>query len=725
MTGIRPQDAIARFRQLTPSQAAVAPIVALHLLAWCALGVATVQRLHQYVPSIWGPLVIRSAAITILVTTIALAAAWFARGRRPFDRLAGTAFTPYMLALSGGILLAVVPLFLLLWRTKLDDTPDWSQEFVNKRWLPATFLLVIGTLLVLPSVMQKLLSSDVVADSVAEEERRSVRRRIFAVVVALALGVFLAGPPWYIGARVGPVDFHEQGHLGPIQGIWNGYLPYIGPASTMYGPGSQLTIFEVMKRSGHFDIVGFREGFATLHFIAVLWVAAFAAWTVPLPWVVVILGIGLYWSPLGFFRFDSEGIFAGFWGWANTMRYVGALIVAPLAGAIALKQQSRLQTLLAFVLGAVWGFTAWMSQENLAAVPVSTSMLLVLMWVTDTSDGRTVARIAGALLAGAACVWLPIVGYYALHGEAFAFLRNYLAIPLAVSAGFQNSWWTQTPNSAFRFSVIFLVTFGVLTLCDVRTFRLRRRLTFAQVRLLAFVLVLTACYQTALHRADDTHLINTMLALPFVIVLGVRDIPRWSALSWGGRAIARVALAALVLAIYPLMPLVLHPYVAVVQPALNRLVTPEPIRSGAVAAAEAASPPDANRRIPPFLANAPSAALGSVSMPDFLDVIAKLKTLVGDRKTYVEFVPTVLTGLVYFAADLKQGPYTYDKETMLLNRYMYRDWFDYFRAHADEFECVITQAVTSTEGNIFLNAFPNARIVPQQIGAHTFYVLLR
>jgi hypothetical protein len=104
---------LARLRQLSPSQAVVAPIVALHLVSWAAIVVATVQRLHQYVPSAWGPVVVQWSIVTIVATAIVLAVVWVARGRRALDRLAGTAFKPYMMALAGGILLVIVPLFLL------------------------------------------------------------------------------------------------------------------------------------------------------------------------------------------------------------------------------------------------------------------------------------------------------------------------------------------------------------------------------------------------------------------------------------------------------------------------------------------------------------------------------------------------------------------------------------------------------------------------------------
>ena len=192
-----------------------------------------------------------------------------------------------------------------------------------------------------------------------------------------------------------------------------------------------------------------------------------------------------------------------------------------------------------------------------------------------------------------------------------------------------------------------------------------------------------------------------------------------------GRAIVGAALAVLFLVVYPLSPIVLHPYAAVVQPALNRLVTPDAISGGALAAAEAESDPAQIRRIPPYLATGSLAAYGSVSMPELVSFASDLKALVGTRNTYIELVPSVYTGLIYFTADLRQGPYQYDKETMILNGLMLRDWFAYFKAHVNDFECLITQATTSTEAAIFLEAFPNATIVERRLGTHLFYVLLR
>lgn len=102
-----------------------------------------------------------------------------------------------------------------------------------------------------------------------------------------------------------------------------------------------------------------------------------------------------------------------------------------------------------------------------------------------------------------------------------------------------------------------------------------------------------------------------------------------------------------------------------VQPALNRLVTPDAISGGALAAAEAESDPAQIRRIPPYLATGSLAAYGSVSMSELVSFASDLKALVGTRNTYIELVPSVYTGLIYFTADLRQGPYQYDKETMI------------------------------------------------------------
>jgi hypothetical protein len=715
----------ARFRAITPQTAAALPICALHIVSWFVLALVTIQRWHQYVPSPWGPLVERWAVGGLVLSTALLAVGRVARRVLPFDRLEETAFNAYAIATTCGIALLVVPLFLLLWRTKLDDVSDWSQALINKRWLSAMFLLAVGTFLVLPSIAQKLLIWDSGAQPAVPERERSPIHRTLAVAAALAIGWILAGPPWHIAARLGPIDFYEQGYLGPIQALWNGYLPDIGPASTTYGPGTQFLIFEVMKQSSHFDIVSFREGFAALHLITALSICAFAAWTLGLRGMIVAVAIGVYWSPLGFFRFGTDGSLEGFWGWANSMRYLGALVVAPTAVSISFNQRGRAVTAHTLLLGMFWGVTAWMAQENLSTTFISTTLVLALVWATDSSPARTIVRVAAGLLIGFVIVWTPVLGYYALHGKAFAFIRNYLSVPLAASADYQNSWWTQGPDDAHRFSGLFLVAIGLLTLFDVRRLQLRRGLDAAQARLLAFVLVLAACYETSIFRADTMHLVNTMIALPFVVVLLVRDLPFWIFPSSEDRTALRCALVAVVLAIFPLAPLVMHPYVSVIKPVLNRFKTPEAIASGAVAAAEIDGRSGPGRRIPAYLATGPLTANGGVSMPEFVAWASDLKQLVGDRKTYIEFVPTVLTGLVYFAADLRQGPYQYDRETMVLNGFMLREWFSYFNAHVSEFDCVITQNLFSREAEIFLKAFPETAVIERRIGPHPFYVLLR
>src|SRR5260370_30261217 len=99
----------------------------------------------------------------------------------------------------------------------------------------------------------------------------------WGAIAAVVLAWFFAGPPWHLDRHVRDFEYHEQVHLGPLQAIAKGYAPYLGPASTQYGPGSQLILYGVMRHSDRFDLVASREAWALINFAALVVFALVAA----------------------------------------------------------------------------------------------------------------------------------------------------------------------------------------------------------------------------------------------------------------------------------------------------------------------------------------------------------------------------------------------------------------------------------------------------------------
>jgi hypothetical protein len=75
-------------------------------------------------------------------------------------------------------------------------------------------------------------------------------------------------------------------------------------------------------------------------------------------------------------------------------------------------------------------------------------------------------------------------------------------------------------------------------------------------------------------------------------------------------------------------------------------------------------------------------------------------------------------------ADLRQGPYLYDKESMILNDLDMSASVAEFRRRAGEFECVITDVMNAPMVRIFLETHPTAGIVERHLGKHSIYILL-
>src|SRR5262249_53239079 len=136
--------------------------------------------------------------------------------------------------------------------------------------------------------------------------------------------------------------------------------------------------------------------------------------------------------------------------------------------------------------------------------------------------------------------------------------------------GYSNMWWptgdaARLDRMSYYLTAPLLLAIGVCATWRLRDSRPQAPLDWPRVRLVAFVAVLAACYQTALFRSDYAHLMNTMIALPFVLTLGLVDVPRW--LSRDGRWSVAIGAAFLLAA------LVVYPTVAL-QPWGTTLLSP-------------------------------------------------------------------------------------------------------------------------------------------------------
>jgi len=650
-------------------------------------------------------------------------------GRRHL-RLPAPAWS-WALALHLGVLCGVIPIYLLVTPAPAERLTGWIFPVLNKRWLIACYNLAIVTVLVFPLAIERWRAKP----GAAGEPAPALRSRrhgwgapwMWAGVgqaVMVGLGWYLAGPPWHLERYRSGIDWHEQMRLGGLQAIAKGYPPFIGPAAFPHGPGTQLIVYTVMKATRHFDLVGFRTGWATLNLLAFLVMASAAYWFTSLGRAFLVVLLAVVFSPFIFFTTQPDGTLVGFYGWANALRYIAPLVVVPALARLAPDESRRVSVV---VVGALWGVGAWLAQENLTTTAVAAGLLLVLCCLTTTVSVDRALRVTGYLIVGFVSAVAPILGYYAWRGVAGEFVHNYFFVARAVMDGWSNTWWSPQDTSpirmAYYWTLPFLLVLGVAALWRPSPLRSVTPLGRQRALFVAFVCVQLACFQSALLRSDSSHVLNTLIALPFIIVLGSLDVARWLGETRGARVAVRAAFLATVLVVYPAFRSQL-PFTWT--GLLSRPAAKFTVHRGQ-------EPPDpyegrsAYQRVPRLLHDEPE--LGNtapVSMRTFLDFATDVKDIVGSRKTYVRDLGRLYfaDGLLYFLANLTPAPALPDRDTMTLNDEVRRAVADRIRMHPREFECFIASSLDGPEAEAFLDTHPDAQRLERRLGMATLYILL-
>ena len=626
-------------------------------------------------------------------------------------RAAGAA--AFLWSLNVAALLSVIPITLLVWRFDVDVVGGWTYPFLNKRWLVAGYYIVLGAVLVLPVYFAPRAAA---AATEGLAFQTSWPGRVAAVASLAAIAWLFTGPPWNMARHHRPIDFHEQVHLGPLQAIDRGYSPFVGPASTHYGPGTQLFSYWSMKFQERFDVVGFRVAQATLQFLATIVVALLAyAWC---GWwrAVVILLLALAYSPLRFLFPLADGTMGGDYEWGNAWRYLGPVVAIPWMAHIVTRRTSARLVVSGVAIGLAWGVFSWIAQENLLSTLVAASIVLALFTLTGAASWRDVQRVSICMLAGCAAVWTMVVVIYAARGEATAYIENYFVVASAVAMGFQNTWWTDSHamRAAYYLTPVAAVAVIVCTIWDPRTLQLRSRYTARQVTLVAFAAVLLASYQTALYRSDAAHLMNVAMALPFVLVLGLSDLPFWQD-GTPGRWVARAAVAALVLVVWPFGDTLLAHPVQTLRTASARFqpaqAAPQPVIDSVP-----------TQRATPALSDEPLVATGAPPMREFLELASRLRHDIGARPVYVADTFLVYSSLYYFIADLTPGPFLGDPETMIINSRRRERSLEHFRQNLGSFRALVTTRIDGPEAVVFRGAYLDARVTRYTEMGHEVFV---
>ncbi len=712
------------------------------MLVVSALAVLLVALQNYYhPPCLGGEVVLRLGQAGLMAGLLGLGLVRTGAASRWLARLPAESGTlrAHLLALHLGLGLLLLPAFPAVWRSRYYELPPLLYEFLDKRWLPACYWVAIFTTLVLPLVLRAWLWPSPLGAAPAPVAVGGWRRR-GAVLAAAGLAFYFAGPPWNLqrhaeampgyyhaseryhttGAVAQAIDPHEQIHLGPLQAIDRGSLPYVGPASNHYGPGWQLCAYAYMKASGRFDVTGSREATALCHFLTTLIFALVVFTLLPFAWALAALVLALSYSPLTYFLW-SDGVLVGFYGWANGLRYAGSFLLLATLPAL-LRRVSPGQRISggAYALGVLWGAFCWMGQENLSNGVAGMTLLVLLLAATRTVSLAACATVLLSLAAGWLTFWLPVAGFYAYHGALGDFLRHYLLIPGLWVQGYGNLYWphgfTHAQGPAFYFTPLFLLLLGVGLL------RGRDQpLTRNQALLLAFLCHGLASYNVVVLRSFSCNLQMALLALPVIAVLAVAELPPVWARTRAGRGLLGGALVAVILGLYP-FDLGRHirgayPFQALVETPLDRFA-PQAHSTAAtdsVPAQRIGTALDGTFRQPDGT---------TLPLTELIAGMEELRRLVGQRPVYIaNFMPPGLNAeMMYFLADLQPAPFLYNNIN-IFHEELRRSALAHFATIAPAVECLVLNEPNLDEALIFRSCHPQAVTRAHTICGSRCYVL--
>jgi hypothetical protein len=679
-------------------------------------------------------LVTRATIVTIgwyaAAAGLAIALVGVVSARRRYARLwppscadAGerVAARAWLWGLIAGITLALYPLFVALSRNPYRDAVWLAWGFEDYRWLIALYFVTIATVVALPPLAARWLEPATPLPDVGHQRRHWWPRAVLALAFGIAVSLMLFAPPWNLASTSGEIGNHDV-HLSQLQAIHTGSLPYIGPASIQYGPGSQLLQYAYMTVTGRFSLLGYRETYPLFLVIAFACFTATVAGTLGVGYGTLAALLALFISPFNMLSWNGDTL-TGFLGWANALRYVGAFVVVGLLPSV-LRRATGGFSGAAFLVGLVWGTFTWLSQENLMSTLLGGGLFVVTAWALSACSLAQVRRTVVGLVLGWLLVVVPILLFYRSHGELARFVEGYFLVTRFVAAGMSNTPWDWRANAGWNAAFVLtpLVLFGaaVLTTFDWPQRRFASPLSPDRQQALAFVGVSLVCFTGALLRKDSSHFQNALIGLPATIAALAAVVVNERRRAW--RPLLVLPLLGAFVLLFPdsaRIPGFLVTYVATPWAARLQHHAPDAERSAwqgqqGVAFERAGAFISADYRI---FENGPPART-------FLTAMNDLKATVDSRRVYVQSFPGVPPESVYFLADLTPGPLLFSVSTMVFNTDVQRRFFEDMRVHCQEFDAVVGVELEAPEVQIFKDCHPG--VVPQsaRVGDEPYYVWL-
>ncbi len=622
------------------------------------------------------------------------------------------------ITLSAIAALAGVPVLALLavHRSAAADLDWYFNSFLDKRFVLAGYWLFVGCAVVLfPCLLRGIEAlgegragkgpEDEAPQTLASPD--PLRARGLRVAGAALLACLFYGPPWHVAELPLALDFHETLHLGGLQVIHQGGVPFTEGRS-MYGPATQWLISTWMEQTS-FSIAGLRQAFAAMNLAAALIVFSTMAWLLPTRYLLVALPFAVSFSPFALWWFGT-GELRSFFGWANSLRYVGSFLLLACLPALVLRMRTgRPHRLRLLGLGFVLGLGCLIGPENLAAAVLGGGMFLALVWATRTLELDALVGLVALVVAGAVAAVAPVLLAYLLMGQLGEFMRSLFESGGLIAAGWANHPWRSLLGP--RWAVAYYASpfvFAGLALLALRApkatgLRLARRPLDRDALLLAAAAsICLASFSASLTRSDEWHLMGPLIGLPLLAACAARHIPRTIAGGPSARAAAGALVVAVLLIVYPtdlvrtipeLAGSLARPWVGAPPTSILRTGIPGhprvPIRP---------MKPVAPRPTSPSHARLGFAHRGEADCcetflrrlrPSFADLLRDadwFRTNVGERPIVIAPIQNV-NGYLYFLADLVPGTSHTQPLMTLPNSALRERWYE--ELDLESTECVL------------------------------------
>ena len=749
----RSERALAKAQQVVdagPAPLFRAALASFALTATLTLVIAVVVRPAGAFPRSQQVLIGVALSALCVLGAIGVGSLWW-RGEsrtRVLDRIAPpTTRAATWLALAVWFPLMLIPIYLSARSDEPSSTPwlPFPLGHMDKRWETSTYflgtlapmLLLVGATRVLEvgsahpetwgSWLRQTAGGEQPNDSGATDRRRVALRVTLCIATAILLAYYFYGPPWNLSSNPTRLDYHEDLHFSGYQAISKGYVPYVSAAANQYGPGAQVLSYLYMRHVATFSVIGARESWSAFHWVgaSVFFVTLFLTLGYLRAFVAAIAAALIYPS-LQLYGFAPNSTWSGFFGWANLLRYVGAFALLMLLPGVVRRCHGRVGLVAGIGLGFVWGASTYVAQENLLAGAIGAIAIGLLLLLSGTNTGREVRTALLSVLVGASLVWIPVLGYYAYEGVLRRFLHLYFLFPLAVAQGYTNTPYAEGLHSAwgrmyYAFPFV-LAGLAVLSVVSFRPFRITLRWGHERTLLVTTLATTTVLYEGALLRSDSTHLAATILAVPALVVVVATTLPR----ALGARRQATVWSMGFALVV---LAAVLVPRTALEWPGVKaRLEAPYLDRRRVASERSPARPSSlAAGRIGAGLDTAPICCTGSTwSMPQFIDLMNRVHSIVGDRTAYVVDFPAAYPGLIYFVADLNPAPSPLDPYTMVVTLPQSASYYKDIQENVlPRTGAVLTSSLDKPEAQAFAAAYPKARRVTLAFDGQPYYILLR